>query len=417
MELSQRFVRKHLERIHPFTKACSLEATRRGQDLLGNVLAKTMRTNVNIVPVDHPKLSGNVEPCACFAIPHDELKRGVILYLHGGGYTCGDLEYAKGFGSVLASECGIRVLCLAYRLAPENPFPAALDDAVEAYRYLLSLGYLSSQIVLAGESAGGGLCFSLCLKLRQLDLPLPCSIIAISPWTDLTQSGESFIFNHDVDPSLCKETLDFYSKCYSRNPTDPLVSPLFGDVSGLPPSLIFAGKDEVLLDDSRRMHNKLVSSGCTSELVEAEGMWHAYVLYCIKERACDLDRINAFLNRFLSHERKLRWMRLDNAAKIYPAAKRRKWNNFFRLSATLCDEVDKTVLRNAMDVTMRRFPSIAVRLCRGAFWYYLEELSSAPEITDEKSWPLAHTPFESINECALRVIVYKTVLLLNSIMH
>ena len=407
MELSQRFVRKHLERIHPFTKACSLEATRRGQDLLGNVLAKTMRTNVNIVPVDHPKLSGNVEPCACFAIPHDELKRGVILYLHGGGYTCGDIEYAKGFGSVLASECGIRVLCLAYRLAPENPFPAALDDAVEAYRYLLSLGYLSSQIVLAGESAGGGLWFSLCLKLRQLDLPLPCSIIAISPWTDLTQSGESFIFNHDVDPSLCKETLDFYSKCYSQNPTDPLVSPLFGDVSGLPPSLIFAGKDEVLLDDSRRMHNKLVSSGCTSELVEAEGMWHAYVLYCIKERACDLDRINAFLNRFLSHERKLRWMRLDNAAKIYPAAKRRKWNNFFRLSATLCDEVDKTVLRNAMDVTMRRFPSIAVRLCRGAFWYYLEELSSAPEITDEKSWPLAHTPFESINECALRVIVYK----------
>ena len=406
MELSQRFVRKHLERIHPFTKACSLEATRRGQDLLGNVLAKTMRTNVNIVPVDHPKLSGNVEPCACFAIPHDELKRGVILYLHGGGYTCGDIEYAKGFGSVLASECGIRVLCLAYRLAPENPFPAALDDAVEAYRYLLSLGYLSSQIVLAGESAGGGLCFSLCLKLRQLDLPLPCSIIAISPWTDLTQSGESFIFNHDVDPSLCKETLDFYSKCYSQNPTDPLVSPLFGDVSGLPPSLIFAGKDEVLLDDSRRMHNKLVSSGCTSELVEAEGMWHAYVLYCIKERACDLDRINAFLNRFLSHERKLRWMRLDNAAKIYPAAKRRNWNNFFRLSATLTEPVDVAVLRSALDVTVRRFPSMAVRLRRGVFWYYLEQIPQAPAIQPEKSCPLAHVPFDQVRRCALRVLVY-----------
>ena len=406
MELSQRFVRKHLERIHPFTKACSLEATRRGQDLLGNVLAKTMRTNVNIVPVDHPKLSGNVEPCACFAIPHDELKRGVILYLHGGGYTCGDIEYAKGFGSVLASECGIRVLCLAYRLAPENPFPAALDDAVEAYRYLLSLGYLSSQIVLAGESAGGGLCFSLCLKLRQLDLPLPCSIIAISPWTDLTQSGESFIFNHDVDPSLCKETLDFYSKCYSQNPTDPLVSPLFGDVSGLPPSLIFAGKDEVLLDDSRRMHNKLVSSGCTSELVEAEGMWHAYVLYCIKERACDLDRINAFLNRFLSHERKLRWMRLDNAAKIYPAAKRRNWNNFFRLSATLTEPVDTAVLRSALDVTARRFPSMAVRLRRGVFWYYLEQIPQAPAIQPEKSCPLAHAPFDQVRRCALRVLVY-----------
>lgn len=120
-----------------------------------------MRTNVNIVPVDHPKLSGNVEPCACFAIPHDELKRGVILYLHGGGYTCGDLEYAKGFGSVLASECGIRVLCLAYRLAPENPFPAALDDAVEAYRYLLSLGYLSARSCLRRERRRRTLLFAL----------------------------------------------------------------------------------------------------------------------------------------------------------------------------------------------------------------------------------------------------------------
>lgn len=165
------------------------------------------------------------------------------------------------------------------------------------------------------------------------------------------------------------------------------------------------------------MHNKLVSSGCTSELVEAEGMWHAYVLYCIKERACDLDRINAFLNRFLSHERKLRWMRLDNAAKIYPAAKRRKWNNFFRLSATLCDEVDKTVLRNAMDVTMRRFPSIAVRLCRGAFWYYLEELSSAPEITDERAGRLHTRRLRASMNAHCVSSSTKTVLQLNSIMH
>ena len=124
---------------------------------------------------------------------------------------------------MLASECGIRVLCLAYRLAPENPFPAALDDAVEAYRYLLSLGYLSSQIVLAGESAGGGLCFSLCLKLRQLDLPLPCSIIAISPWTDLTQSGESCIFNNDVAARVCKQSLALDTNCFSGQTQDPLV--------------------------------------------------------------------------------------------------------------------------------------------------------------------------------------------------
>ena len=258
MGLPAKLVRAQLHIMKPIAANLSLEATRKGQDKLGEIMEAIHRRDVFEREHDFGAFQG------AWLMPKDERRQGVILYLHGGGYTCGDLEYAKGFGSVLASECGIRVLCLAYRLAPENPFPAALDDAVEAYRYLLSLGYLSSQIVLAGESAGGGLCFSLCLKLRQLDLPLPCSIIAISPWTDLTQSGESFIFNHDVDPSLCKETLDFYSKCYSRNPTDPLVSPLFGDVSGLPPSLIFAGKDEVLLDDSRRMHNKLVSSGCTS---------------------------------------------------------------------------------------------------------------------------------------------------------
>lgn len=248
-------------------------------------------------------------------------------------------------------------------------------------------------------------------------MPLPGSIIAISPWTDLTQSGESFIFNHDVDPSLCKETLDFYSKCYSRNPTDPLVSPLFGDVSGLPPSLIFAGKDEVLLDDSRRMHNKLVSSGCTSELVEAEGMWHAYVLYCIKERACDLDRINAFLNRFLSHERKLRWMRLDNAAKIYPAAKRRKWNNFFRLSATLCDEVDKTVLRNAMDVTMRRFRPLPFVFAEAHSGIILKNCPPHPKSRTKRAGRLHTRRLKASMNAHCVSSSTKTVLQLNSIMH
>ncbi|MBR6006499.1 MAG: alpha/beta hydrolase fold domain-containing protein, partial [Clostridia bacterium] len=317
---------------------------------------------------------------------------------------------------VLASECGIRVLCPAYRLAPEHPYPAALDDAIEAYRYLLSSGYLPGQIVLAGESAGGGLCYCLMLRLRELRIPLPAGVVAISPWTDLTQSGESYIYNKEADPSILKSTLDHYADCYTGalsgieadrvDPKEPTVSPLYGKLNGFPPSLIFVGGDEVLLEDSKALHEKLLSSGCRSELIIADHMWHAYVLYGLREHQEDYRKIDRFLSDHLSSERKLRWMRLDNAAKIYPAAKRRNWNNFFRLSATLTEPVDRTVLKTAMDVTMRRFPSIAVRLCKGAFWYYLEELKEAPDISDEKPWPLAFTPFESINKCALRVIVY-----------
>ncbi len=120
----------------------------------------------------------------------------------------------------------------------------------------------------------------------------------------------------------------------------------------------------------------------------------------------DIYEINRFMTQNLSPARSLRWMRLDNAAKIYPAAKRRNWNNFIRLSATLTETVDVAVLRSALDVTVRRFPSIAVRLRRGAFWYYLEEIPKAPDIQPEKSCPLAHVPFGQVRQCAFRVLVY-----------
>ncbi|MBQ3938101.1 MAG: alpha/beta hydrolase fold domain-containing protein [Clostridia bacterium] len=400
MELSEKFIRRQLERMKSFASTRPLDVTRRGQDRIGAILTRGRRKEVTIEDIKGLGFD------AAMVCPNDERKDGVVLYLHGGGYTCGSIEYAKGFASVLAAECGVRVLAVGYRLAPEFPFPAALEDALGAYRYLLGSGCLAGQIMLAGESAGGGLCCSLLLRLREMHLPLPSGFIAISPWVDLTNSFESYKTNESVDPSITKATLDYYSECYTNDPADPLVSPVFGDLSSFPPSLIFVGGDEVLLDDSRKLHEALTAAGCKSEIVIAEHMWHAYVLYGLKEHRGDYDRINAFLSKHLSAERKLRWMKLDNAAKIYPAAKRRNWNNFFRLSATMSEPVDRAVLKSAMDITMRRFPSIAVRLGKGAFWYYLEELREAPEIQDEKSWPLAHTPFESINKCALRVIVY-----------
>lgn len=402
MELSAKLVRSQLNFFKPFVANCSLEVTRKGQDKLGELMTALHKREVLVKEHPFARFQG------AWVMPKDQRRTGVILYLHGGGYTCGSLEYAKGFAATLASECGVKVFCAAYRLAPENRFPAALEDALEAYRYLLKKGYAAKQILLCGESAGGGLIYALCLKLKELGMELPCGLIGISPWTDLTGSGASYEAHKDIDPSMTKALLEFYAKCYTDNPADPLCSPLFGDLTGLPPSLLFAGGDEIMLDDARLLHEKLLQCGCRSKLHIAPERWHAYVLYCLEENMVeDFQAIDHFLTKNLSPAQSLRWMRLDNAAKIYPAAKRRNWNNFFRLSATLTETVDVAVLRSALDVTVRRFPSIAVRLRRGVFWYYLEEIPQPPPIQEEKSCPLAHAPFQEVRRCAFRVLVYR----------
>ena len=401
MGLSAKLVRSQLNFFKPFVANCSLEVTRKGQDKLGELMEAIHWHDVIVHDHNFENFEG------AWVIPKEERRSGAVLYLHGGGYTCGDLEYAKGFASTLAAECGVRVFCVAYRLAPETRFPGAVDDAEESYRYLLSKGYTPEQICLCGESAGGGLIYALCLRLKERGLPLPCGIIAISPWVDLTASGESYVTNKDADPSLTEELLRFYAKCYADDVRAPEVSPLFAELDGLPPSLIFVGGDEILLDDSKRMHEKLLQSGCKSQLVIAPERWHAYVLYMLSENMSDFDTINQFLSRVMAAERKQQWMRLDNAAKIYPAALRKKWSNVFRLSATLSEPVDRDVLRAALDVTLRRFPSIGVRLRKGIFWFYLERVPGVPEITEEQSYPLVHMSYASIRECAFRVVVYK----------
>ena len=401
MELHAKRVRAQLNLFKPVMTSCSLEASRKGQDKLGELMTALHRSEIMTKNHDFQHFQG------AWIMPQDQRRGGVVLYLHGGGYTCGSLEYAKGFSSVLAAECGVRVFCAAYRLAPEHRSPAAVEDVLEAYQYLLKKGYAGHQILLCGESAGGGLIYALCLKLKELGLPLPCGLIGISPWTDLTSSGKSYEENREVDPSMSPELLQFYAKCYTDDPADPLCSPLFGDLTGFPPSLLFVGGDEVMLDDTRMLHQKLVKSGCRSKLIVAPERWHAYVLYCLSENMPqDFETINRFMDKVLSPARSLRWMKLDNAAKIYPAAKRRNWNNFFRISATLTEPVDVAVLRSALDVTARRFPSIAVRLRRGMFWYYLEQIPHSPAIQEEKSCPLAHAPFHEVRQCAFRVLVY-----------
>ncbi len=402
MAFSEKFIRGQLRLFRPFVTGGSLELTRKGQNRLGELMMVSHRKQVQ-------KEILSLENFSCAWItPKDEVRREVLFYLHGGGYTCGGLEYAMGFSTVLAVECGAKVFCAGYRLAPEHPYPAALEDAYAAYRYLLAQGYGGNEIVLCGESAGGGLLYALALRLREEGLPLPAGLLAISPWTDLTASGDSYQENRHCDPSLTEARLSYYADCYTKNRMDPYVSPLFAELEGLPPSLIFAGGDEIMLDDARHMHEKLLLSGCESELIIKEHMWHAYLLYGLKEHhKTDFAIINRFLARVLPKPRKLRWMRLDNAAKIFPAARRRNWSNLFRLSATLTEPVDPEVLQAALDVTVRRFPSVAVRLRRGVFWYYLEEVEQAPAVRRDSYQPLMRMPLDDVRRCAFRVLYYE----------
>ena len=422
MKKKNALLRSQLQLLKPFVSGCSLATARKWQDKIGELMV-----NIHKNYVDTEEIKVGEINCA-MQIPRDEISTGVILYLHGGGYTAGNMSYAKGFASVLASKCGIRVFCVEYSLAPEHVFPGALDDCLEAYGYLLSNGFEPSQIILAGESAGGGLCYALCEKLRDKGRTLPAGIIAISPWVDLTLSGNSYVTNEKQDPSMTKSRLKYFADAYAygavrerkkicpkKNPdteddirvkSDPKMSPLFANLEKMPPSLVFVGGDEILLDDSVRLHGKLLEGGSESELHIAPDMWHAYILYGLKEHEGDFDKIRKFIKQRVPAQKKLRWMGLDNAAKIFPAARSRNWSNVFRLSATFFESIDREVMQTALDVTVRRFPSIAVRVKTGVFWYYLEEIPKTPEILDEKPYPLARMPFRDIRKCAFRVLIY-----------
>ena len=204
----------------------------------------------------------------------------VILQLHGGGYI-GAMRNAYRMFAGLYNEVsgGMSVLTIDYRVAPENPYPAALEDAVAAYQYLLDEGWFAEQIIVAGDSAGGGLAMALCHYLKDHNIMLPCGIIAMSPWTDLLASGESYETNYEKDP-LFGNTRDslIYNKDYvgDHDPMDSYISPLYGDFRGFPPMLIQVGSYEMLLSDSVSVASKARHQGVKVRLSIYEGMFHVF---------------------------------------------------------------------------------------------------------------------------------------------
>ena len=202
----------------------------------------------------------------------------VVLYLHGGGYVFGGYGSHCEIASEMAGLIGGRALLLEYRLAPEHPFPAAFEDTLASYRWLLNDGYKPQDVFLAGDSAGGGLSVALLLALKKVGLPLPKAVCLFSPWVDLTCASASIESNALSDCMLSPSALDRFKSHYLRgaDPFDERASPIFGDLSGLPPTYVAVGSKEILLDDSKQLVEKIRAAGGSAELSIWRNMPHVF---------------------------------------------------------------------------------------------------------------------------------------------
>ncbi|MDF1628870.1 MAG: alpha/beta hydrolase [Alcanivoracaceae bacterium] len=211
-----------------------------------------------------------------------------ILYLHGGAYCVGSPATHRALTSHLARATSASVFAIDYRLAPEHPFPAATDDALEAYRWLLDNGYSSADIFIAGDSAGGGLTLATALQIRELSLPMPGGILLLSPWADLTNPEQSASNQRD-DVMLSWATLEHSAQSYVGDArSGPLASPLLAELDNLPPTLIIVGSDEILLNDSERLYEKLKAAGTAVRLSVYQQMWHVFPIHAGMLASADL---------------------------------------------------------------------------------------------------------------------------------
>ncbi|WP_234543104.1 alpha/beta hydrolase [Streptomyces shenzhenensis] len=240
--------------------------------------------------------------------PTAERRAGTLLYFHGGSFVFGSPETALSLTGNLVVRTGFRALSLDYRLAPEHPFPAAVEDGLSAYRALLDSGADPSGVAFAGDSAGGGLAITTCLAARDAGLPLPAAIVAFSPGLDATRTGESMETRAGADPFLTREALEHTGAMYlaGQDPRHQLLSPaVFADPTGLPPMLLQAGTNEVLLDDSTRMADRARAAGVDVVLDITADVPHVFQAYAgvLDEADEALDRAALFLSQRVSTQR------------------------------------------------------------------------------------------------------------------
>ena len=269
-----------------------------------------MRVNPTADTVAKIRMSGTrADPVRGLGMPalmlsprKTQVEDGAILHLHGGAFVSGGILQCRVIASPICSAAGVKTLTFSYRLAPRCPYPAQLEDAMRAYRYLMDLGYAPEKIALVGESAGGNLALALALKLRDAGKPLPAAIALMSPWVDLAQTGESYALLADVDATLDAESLMEDALAYAGSPgrlTDPEISPVYADFSGFPPVLIHCGTSEILLSDSEMLERKLLDGGVDAQIVRWAGMCHVFQAFGFKESKASVSQIGAFLLKAL----------------------------------------------------------------------------------------------------------------------
>jgi acetyl esterase/lipase len=257
------------------------------------------------VPSDVRKTNTAVGGVDAVEVTVDGLESAnVILYFHGGVYVIGSAESSVPLVADLARRTNAKVISVNYRLAPENPYPAAVEDARAAYEGLLSQGVDPSNIAISGESAGGGLTAAVLLALRDADLGMPSSAFVMSPWADLTLSGSTIVNKQDVDPILTGQALSLRVADYvaNANPSDPFISPAFADLRGLPPMLIQVGSHEILLSDAVRLAERAANDDVGVTLEVVPGVPHVFQAYAgvLDEGDAALDRAATFLKTHLA---------------------------------------------------------------------------------------------------------------------
>jgi acetyl esterase/lipase len=235
--------------------------------------------------------------------PKEPAEGKLVLYLHGGGYVMGGCATHRPLVSYIAKTAGVRALLPEYRLAPEHPFPAAIEDSVGLFRALLTSGYAPRDIVIAGDSAGGGLAMATLTSLRDAGDPLPAAACLLSPWLDLTGSGDSMRANAQSDPWFEPEYMPVLANYYCRDDErhNPLVSPVFADLSGLPPLYIQVCGDEILLSDSTRLVNNARAAGVEADIEIYTGLWHVFQAFArhVPESRAAVARIGSYIQRTL----------------------------------------------------------------------------------------------------------------------
>lgn len=250
----------------------TIDEARRGMESLTKLASLPSKTKVKKITFNSISAEW-----ICANEAHDDR---VILYLHGGGYNICSPNTHRELAAHISMASGAKVLLPDYRLAPEQPFPSALEDATSAYRWLLDTGLTSENIAIAGDSAGGGLSIATSISLRDAGEPSPASIACISPWTDLEMSGNSINTHAEIDPMLNLQSMKIMASNYigEGDPRSPLISPIYADLKGISPLLIHVGSDEMLLDDSKRIAEKAKSAGVDVTLKIYDQMWHAFHL-------------------------------------------------------------------------------------------------------------------------------------------